>query len=145
MNKRIAWVLLVAGAAFIAAYWFLGRSRPATTAPSPVAKQPVPPPATTPAIVRDQNFLAPSIPALQPPPLANVRRVQRPAGTAVAAPPQVVPIQDGATIDFSVGAPMVRSGGTDADALKKGLQDIEDAEKGAVFGPAPATNTAPKK
>jgi hypothetical protein len=144
MSKRIAWVLLAAGAAFIAAYWFLGRARPAP-APAPVAKQPMPAAAPAPALVRDQPFLTPSIPALQPPPVGNVRMMQPKKRPDAAAPAQVVPIQDGATIDFSVGAPMVRSGGTDGDALKKGLKDIEDAEKGAVFAPTPATNTPPKK
>jgi hypothetical protein len=46
-----------------------------------------------------------------------------------------VPIQDGATIDFSIGAPVVRSGGEDTLAIEKALKEMEAATKDTKFGP----------
>lgn len=44
-----------------------------------------------------------------------------------------VPIQDGATIDFSIGAPVVRSQGDDKAALEKALKEMADATKDVQF------------
>lgn len=46
-----------------------------------------------------------------------------------------VPIQDGATIDFSIGAPVVRSGGDDQLAIEKALKEMEAATKDTKFAP----------
>ena len=44
-----------------------------------------------------------------------------------------VPIQNQATIDFSTGAPVVRTGGKDQDALDKALKEMSDVLKDAKF------------
>ena len=46
-----------------------------------------------------------------------------------------VPIQDTATIDFSIGAPVVRSGGKDQEALDKALKEMAEATKDVSFPP----------
>lgn len=47
-----------------------------------------------------------------------------------------VPIQDQATIDFSIGAPVIRSGGADTEALERALKQMAEATKDVQF---PAT------
>ena len=42
-----------------------------------------------------------------------------------------VPIQNQATIDFSTGAPVVRTHGKDQDALEKALKEMSDVIKDA--------------
>lgn len=54
--------------------------------------------------------------------------------------PLEIPIQDRATIDFSIGAPVVRRTPEDTEALDKALRDMEQALKGVTF---PAQKDAP--
>jgi hypothetical protein len=69
-----------------------------------------------------------ALPALPPLALAPLERVSdRPVAK------QEVPIQDGTTIDFSFGAPMVRSQGKDAEAMEKALKEMAEATKGTAF------------
>ena len=70
-----------------------------------------------------------------------------PGATATAAFKPEVPIQDGATIDFSIGAPVVRSGGPDTEALDRALKEMADATKNVTFPPPPPKGAAspPKK
>lgn len=49
--------------------------------------------------------------------------------------PLEVPIQHGATIDFSTGAPMVKMQGKDQDALDKALREMAEATKDVTFPP----------
>lgn len=49
--------------------------------------------------------------------------------------PVEVPIQPGATIDFSIGAPVVRSGGKDDEALDRALKEMAEAAKDVTFPP----------
>jgi hypothetical protein len=46
-----------------------------------------------------------------------------------------IPIQHGATIDFSLGGPVVRSGGADDAALEKALKEMAEATKDVTFPP----------
>ena len=79
-----------------------------------------------------------SMPTMAPPPLEQPliippvtrRREARPLTT------MEVPIQDRATIDFSTGAPNVRSDGKDKEAMEKALKEIEEATKDFTFPPA---------
>lgn len=65
------------------------------------------------------------------------------------AQPLEVPIQDQATLDFSYGAPMVKSGGAEADALERSLREINTALKDIAVGAdgkiAPAPTSPPPK
>lgn len=58
--------------------------------------------------------------------------------TRVAA---VVPIQDGKTIDFSSGQPVVKDSPADRAAMEKALKEMDEAAKDVTF---PATETATK-
>lgn len=46
-----------------------------------------------------------------------------------------LPIQERATIDYSIGAPVVRSGGKDEEALEKALKEMTEATKDVTFPP----------
>lgn len=48
---------------------------------------------------------------------------------------QFVPIQDGATIDFSIGAPVIRSQADDKAAIEKALKEMTEATKDVTFPP----------
>jgi hypothetical protein len=70
------------------------------------------------------------------PPVANLPEVIRvPAPKPVLPTKLEVPIQDQATIDFSIGAPVVRSGGADTEALERALKQMEEATKDLQFVP----------
>lgn len=62
--------------------------------------------------------------------------MQFPAVAPRVAPEMRIPIQDRATIDFSIGAPVVRSGGSDAEVLEKALRQMEEATKNISFPPS---------
>ena len=85
-------------------------------------------------------------PPIPPPPLPEIRMPALP----LPPPPSVagavrrddsapatleVPIQNGATIDFSTGAPHVRMQGKDKEALDQALRDIAEATKETAFPP----------
>jgi hypothetical protein len=59
----------------------------------------------------------------------------RPGSRPAAAPP--VPIQDGRTIDFSGGSPVVSNSAADKAALEAGVKAIDEAEKGVTFPAQP--------
>jgi hypothetical protein len=46
----------------------------------------------------------------------------------IPGPPEV-PIQNGATIDFSTGAPVIKMQGKDQEALDAALKEIDEALK----------------
>src|SRR5690242_19453315 len=80
--------------------------------------------------------LRPAVPPLEPPEvvLPPVPTVQPPILKPIVrndpVPPKPeVPIQNGATIDFSTGAPVVKIGGKDQDALEAALKEIAEATK----------------
>ena len=146
MKNRILWLALTV--AVIAAAYFIAR-RPTPPAPGGTADRTPPasqtrsvapgPVYATPAPVATQT--APGRPMTTATPVAP--RVQR----KTESPKPVVPIQDGATIDFSIGAPVVRSGGTDTEALERSLKEMATATKDVTFPPPakPAPEPAPKK
>ncbi len=58
----------------------------------------------------------------------------RSGGRPAAAP---VPIQDGRTIDFSNGSPVVANSAADKAALDAGVKAIDEAEKNVTFPAQP--------
>lgn len=78
-----------------------------------------------------------SLPAIAPPPMNAPIVVPSVARREERQPMKMeVPIQNNATIDFSIGAPVVRSGGKDQEALDKALREMAEATKNVTF---PAT------
>ena len=72
--------------------------------------------------------------------------VGHPPGAQTAAPkPPItkakpeVPIEDGKTIDFSSGVPIVKDTATEKAAIDRAVKAMEDAAKDVTFGPPPAT------
>jgi hypothetical protein len=88
-------------------------------------KPPTIPPPPLPEVV----IALPKLPPPQPP-----RPIVAPRNDPVPGPP-LVPIQDGATIDFSHGAPMVKKQGKDQEALDRALREMAEATKGTTFPP----------
>jgi hypothetical protein len=70
------------------------------------------------------------LPSITLPPPAVAKRRDDPA----PAPPEV-PVQNGATIDFSTGAAHVRMQGKDKEALDRALREMAEATKDTVFPP----------
>jgi hypothetical protein len=128
MKSRIIWgaILLAAFAAFYYVTIRPTMNRP-TQASIPADRSP---------LVRDRptfnlpaGFDAATLPKVVMPtaPIVSTR-VDPPA----LKPPEI-PIQHGATIDFSIGAPVMRSGGEDDAALKKALKEMEEATRHIEF------------
>lgn len=86
-----------------------------------------PPPPQLPQPVVPDVVVA--MPALPPVPLPAVR----PPPTRSISSDQIVPIQDGTTIDFSYGGPQIRNQGKDAEELDKALKEIAEAVKDRVI------------
>jgi hypothetical protein len=60
-----------------------------------------------------------------------------PAG-APPAPPVNIAIEDGQTIDFSSGQPVVTESAEDRAALEHAKREMEEAAKDVTFSPKPA-------
>ena len=138
MNRRVVWTCILALGALVFAWRLTARlyntpSAARTASPpsapiTPTAKAEAPPTA------------APAAPAPLPPPVAVAAATPPPvAPRPVAASPvpprevPVVPIQDGATIDYSIGAPVVKMTGADKEALEKAAKELEEATKDVVI------------
>ena len=135
MKSRILWLVVVAAA--IAGFYYatirplLQPARPPLNRHLSKEYRPLdipPPPLPEPKI---------EIPTLPLPlPTAIVPRADATAATDDRRPLRLeVPIQDGATIDFSIGAPVVRSQGDDKAALEKALKEMAEATKDTQFSP----------
>ncbi|MEX2044814.1 MAG: hypothetical protein WD941_05630 [Opitutus sp.] len=139
MNKRVIWLAVAIG--LILAGYFVNRrmavpvpaesyasKNPLDWGPIPYDLPPLPP----------VNFPPPdlAVPVIEPPPVSQTRGMTMPLE---------VPIQDGATVDFSIGAPVVRSGGADTEALDRALKEMAEAAKGVVFPPAGEPPAPPTK
>lgn len=75
-----------------------------------------------------------SVPQLPPPAPARPVPIVAPRNDPVPGPPEV-PIQDNATIDFSTGAPVVKKGGKDQEAIDRALKEMAEATKDISFPP----------
>ena len=61
------------------------------------------------------------------------------------APHPEVAIQDGKTIDFSSGKPVVKDSAKEKAAIEKAVKEKEEAAKGVTFTSPTAPPAAPKK
>jgi hypothetical protein len=59
---------------------------------------------------------------------------------ATKAKPEV-PIEDGKTIDFSSGVPIVKDSAKEKAVIDRSVKAMEDAAKDVTFGPPPAAST----
>jgi hypothetical protein len=69
----------------------------------------------------------PPVPTITPPIIRPSARIDPILGQTE------VPIQNGATIDFSTGAPVVKIQGKDQDELERALKEMAEAVKGTTF------------
>lgn len=122
------------------AFYIWSLQPPSARAPMPTTERPVqmtrehgiePPPPAVSLMVAD-------------PPIMAAPQVRIPAPQRLA-PEMVIPIQDGATIDYSIGAPVVRSGGKDTEALDRALREMEEATRTMTFPPAQTDALPPRK
>jgi hypothetical protein len=135
MKSRIIWAVVVLLA--LAGFYY-ATIRP-TNSPGPGfsrkvrALRDVPPPSIPPPTLPAPIVMTPTLtPPPLPPPVTPPVTAKRVTGNP---PPMEVPIQDNATIDFSIGAPVVRSGGKDQEALEKALKEMAEATKNTTFPP----------
>ncbi len=75
------------------------------------------------------------VPALTPPPLAA--KPAAPSADPLRPVPMEVPIQSSTTIDFSTGAPIIKTQGEDQIALEKALKEMAEATKDTTFKGTP--------
>jgi hypothetical protein len=129
MKSRLIWTAVLVAA--IAGFYY-ATIRPAIRTPEPVPDRR--------RVNRDFKAFQP--PPIPPPPLPEVKIPELilppPAAARRNDPvpgPLEVPIQNGATIDFSTGAPHVRMQGKDKEALDRALRDIAEATKEVTFPP----------
>ncbi len=131
MKSRIIWgaVLLAAFAAF-----YFVTIRPTMT---PYASAPKGPPSSRMPLT-DGRTTFPLPPELMTATIP-IPAVPTPAMPSILVEPPAlkmeVPIQHGATIDFSLGSPVVRSGGEDQAALERALKEMAEATKDVKFSP----------
>ena len=138
MKSRLIWIAVIVAAL---AGFYLTTLRPLLT------------PASTNLNKRlTQEYRPPEVPLPPlPEPKIETPTIPLPPPSAILVPPPAapgarqsetrgldVPIQQGATIDFSLGAPIVRSQGADKDALDKALKEMAEATKDVQFAPPPA-------
>ena len=130
MKTRLLWIAVVLAAC---AGFYFAMVKPAL-APPPLAKiedlkKLRPPPSIPPPELPKPVIAQPAIalPEIKPPPLPVVR--------TDPAMQQVVPVQNGATIDFSYGAPQVKVQGKDEEALLNALKEMAEATKDVTFKP----------
>lgn len=134
MKSRIIWLIVVFGA--MAGFYF-STIKPLLAPTSPQINR---------RIIRE--FQAPelSIPQVAPPevniPAISLPPVRLPAmivserrERAPGSESPVVPIQERTTIDFSLGAPMVRAQAEDQAAMDKALKEMNEAVKDITFEP----------
>jgi hypothetical protein len=143
VKTRIAFLLVVI-AAVVGFYY--STIRPTLTPAQPALNrrliQDYRPPDIPPPQLPQPKIEMPALPLPRPgsvlPASDQAATVRRDNGTPLR---MEVPIRNGATIDFSFGAPHVRSQGEDQVALDKALKEMAEATKDVQFPP----QTAPGK
>jgi len=123
MKNRLLWALILS-VGLTALYCGIMRPHVSTIPkeilePMADLKPPALPPIELPALV------IPEIPTIKPPVVSSQTR-----SDPILVRPEV-PIQNQATIDFSIGAPVVRVDGKDQDALEAALKEMAEVVKGA--------------
>ncbi len=125
MKGRAFWILVVALAlAATVVLWRRGR-----TPSPPVASVAIPVPATPPAPSPATAIAATA--SASPPALPTPAPVIPAAAKSVPE----VPIQDGKTIDFSSGVPVVKDDPNEKAAIDRAVKAMDDAAKDVTFGP----------
>lgn len=128
-KTRIYWVPIVVLISIAAGYFGYQRwiapaiKPPAASARSAQDRAITPPPPAIPPVAVQPPVIATQPLALPPPP----RRV---------APELFLPIQNQATIDFSIGSPVIKRGGSDEEAMQRALKEMEEATKNLAIPPA---------
>ena len=135
MKNRLLWLAVVLGAC--AGFYFamvkpaLEPKRLPSVTIEDLKKMRPPPPLPPPELPRPV-ITEPVI----PPPVIKPIALPAPQTGAAASSKPIVPIQNGATIDFSYGAPHIKLQGKDAEELEKALKEIQEATKDRTFEPA---------
>ncbi len=131
MKFRVFLIVLgLAGVAAVAALLFYPPAKPAYAPLTPAQRAR--------ALERARRFepapaaLVYAAPPVTPPP----QPIRIPPPEPIVPTRLEVPIQDKATIDFSIGAPVVRSGGADTEAMDRALRQMEEATRNIKFPPA---------
>lgn len=136
-SRLLAFTVIVVG--LVALYCAIARP-PSSTIPKHLRDPMAELKPATPVVFEPPPVVVPEIPAITLPPLRPPAQIM-----PLPARPEL-PIQDRATIDFSTGAPVVRSGGTEQETLDRTLEELADAAKKTSFEAKPeaAPSTAPK-
>lgn len=137
MKSRIIWAVVVLAA--LAGFYYTTIHPMRTPAPDAGLARKLqrlrdaPPPQIPPPPLPE---LVMSMPTIAPPPL-NQPLVLPPVARREERKPMrmEVPIQNNATIDFSIGAPVVRAGGQDQEAIDKAIREMAEATKDTTFPP----------
>jgi hypothetical protein len=126
MKTRLLWTLIFAVA--LPALYF-GITRPYVSSIPRDVRDPIDDlkPAALPPL-EPPTLVIPDLPAVTIPPLPPVQPAAR--SDPILGRPEV-PIQNQATIDFSTGAPVVRTHGKDQDALESALKEMAEVLNGA--------------
>ena len=125
MKTRLLWIA-IAVVGLAALYFGIARP-PVSTVPRNLRdsmtdlRPPLVPSLEPPALV------IPPTPTVKLPPLKSAVRFD-----PIPGPPEV-PIQNGATIDFSTGAPVIKMQGKDQEALDAALKQMAEVAKGAAI------------
>ncbi len=138
MKSRLIWIAVIV-AALVGFYVTSVRPllSPATTNLNKRLSEEYRPPEIALPPLPEPKIEAPTIP-LPPPSAIRVPAPSTPAARPSGTRGLDVPIQNGATIDFSLGAPIVRSQGADKEALDKALKEMAEATRDVQFAPPPA-------
>jgi hypothetical protein len=140
MKSRIIWAAIVLAA--IAGFYVVTIKPTQTHSPGFSRKRPPlrnlkPPEVALPPLPQPVVAMPTLTPPLlnQPipiPPVGGARETRKPMNPEV-------PIQDNATLDFSLGTPQLRVQGKDQEALDRALKEMAEATKGVTF---PAKKTS---
>jgi len=121
-TRRLRIRLIAVGLAALA-IWFLMKPRPETATEAPAPADIVPASAATPVG-----------------PAAATPVQGQPNGVQTAPTPitnGAVAIEDGKTIDFSSGTPVVRDSAEEKAIIDAKVKEMDEAAAGITFGPAP--------
>lgn len=135
MKSRILWLVVVVAA--LGGFYYATIRPMLTRAPSSLNRQ-------LSKELKPPEFTAPQLPTMTlemptlPLPAPEKFRLPQAAASIPRTDDRVpmrmeVPIQNGATIDFSIGAPVVRSQAEDKAAIEKALKEMAEATKNIEF------------
>ncbi len=128
MKRPVVILALVAVLVGLALIWN-GRKQPKST-PAPASNSA--------AIQALPSPVVPSQPAVSSAVVTTPATPPTPATAAAAvAPAQTVAIQDGKTLDFSSGKPVLKDSADEKAIIEQALKEMNEAAAGVTFGPVP--------